>query len=134
MTPHTRWRSSTEWARSVPPGLDAKLPVTPQDRFAPVPPEQRDLVEVWLQPRIAVTNETAVVEPEPEPADARIGPSGPVEVDQVKPHRGTRPCPGASSRIGPAREELVVRFWANMQVIHLSIGGARAKGMHSDCA
>jgi transposase InsO family protein len=33
-------------------GLDAKVPVLPVDRFAPVPPEQRDIIDLWLPPTI----------------------------------------------------------------------------------
>ena len=39
-------------------GLDPKVPVTPADRFAPVPAEQRDLVPLWLPPVLAPLTDT----------------------------------------------------------------------------
>ena len=33
--------------------------------------------------------------------------------------------------LGPARAELIVRFWASTEVIHLSIGGTRIKSVAS---
>jgi transposase InsO family protein len=35
--------------------LDDKVPVTPTERFAPIPGEQREVVELWLPPTIAPT-------------------------------------------------------------------------------
>ena len=32
--------------------LDERVPVTPADRFAPVPAAQRDLVDLWLPPAL----------------------------------------------------------------------------------
>jgi transposase InsO family protein len=33
-------------------GLDATVPVTPADRFAPIPDEQRQLLDLWLPPTV----------------------------------------------------------------------------------
>lgn len=41
--------------RPATPSLDDQLPVTPAERFAPIPDEQRDLVELWLPPTLATT-------------------------------------------------------------------------------
>jgi transposase InsO family protein len=47
--------------------LDDKVPVTPTERFAPIPAAQRDLVELWLPPTIAPTPKPeALLEPLPE--------------------------------------------------------------------
>ena len=116
-------------------GLDPNLPVTPHDRFAPIPAEQKDLVELWLPPTIARTNETAV-EPEPAPAEVAIAEQaqwagGPVEFDQVVPASGNMFVAGRQFWLGPGRAGLVVRFWASTQIIHLTIAGARVKSVHS---
>ena len=38
---------------------------------------------------------------------------------------------GRQFRLGPARAGMVVRFWADCQLIHLSAGGARIKTLRS---
>jgi transposase InsO family protein len=111
-------------------GLDVTVPVTPADRFAPVPDEQRRLLELWLPPTLEAT-------PAPPATAAPREPTGsgwagdPVEFDQVVPPSGNMSVAGRQLWLGPARAGLTVRFWASTEVIHLSIAGARVKSLTS---
>ena len=113
--------------------LDQDLPVTPSQRFAPVPAEQRDLLELWLPPTLLVA------EPSTEPADqptsgqpvAQHWVGGPVEFDKVVPPAGNMTLVGKQLWLGPARSGQVVHFWAGVDLIHLMIGGARVKTIRS---
>ena len=114
--------------------LDARLPVTPADRFAPVPDEQRQLVELWLPPTLepappAETASAGSVDEAAAAADPWSG--GPIELDQVVPPSGNMWLAGRQFWLGPARAGLTVRFWASTEVIHLSIAGARVKSVAS---
>jgi transposase InsO family protein len=112
--------------------LDDKQPVTPADRFRPVPEEQRQLIELWLPPTLAPTDTASVGNPVEEAvaaADPWLG--GPVELDQVVPPSGNMWLAGRQFWLGPARAGLTVRFWASTEVIHLSIAGARVKSVAS---
>jgi transposase InsO family protein len=112
--------------------LGGKVPVTPADRFSPVPPAQRDLIELWLPP--ALTPAPAAEE-SPAPADTATAPGrwagGPVEFDRVVPPSGNLWVAGRQFWLGPARAGMVIRFWADCQLIHLSAGGARIKTLRS---
>jgi transposase InsO family protein len=74
--------------------LDEKVPVTPADRFAPVPAAQRDLVELWLPPALEAADDPAAETGEPGAADGAPGHAvalrdgGPVEFDRVVPASG----------------------------------------------
>jgi transposase InsO family protein len=114
--------------------LNDKLPVTPADRFAPVPEEQRQLVELWLPPTLDAAPPAAapvVSTSGQQPPAAVEWSGGPVELDQVVPASGNMWLAGRQFWLGPARAGLTVRFWADTEVIHLSIGGARVKSVHS---
>ena len=45
--------------------------------------------------------------------------------------RGTSPCAGKQFWLGPARAGVTVTFWADHDVIHLTIAGARVKTVRS---
>jgi transposase InsO family protein len=115
--------------------LDDQRPVTPADRFRPVPEEQRQLIQLWLPPTLepAPPAETASAGSPVEEAAAVIDPwaGGPVELDQVVPPSGNMWLAGRQFWLGPARAGLTVRFWASTEVIHLSIAGARVKSTAS---
>ncbi|MBE1612980.1 transposase InsO family protein [Actinopolymorpha pittospori] len=124
--------------------LDDKLPVTPADRFTPIPAEQRDLVELWLPPALQVAedarqadpaqpeDQTAQPQPEPDVLPAPVRWAGdPVEFDLVVPPSGNMCVAQKQFWLGPVRAGKVVRFWASTEVIHLSIAGARVKSMRS---
>jgi transposase InsO family protein len=120
--------------------LDEKVPVTPADRFAPVPAAQRDLVNLWLP--AALDSATA---PASGPAEPRTGTAagppvtasstprggGPVEFDRVVPPSGNLQVAGKQFWLGPALGRTVIRFWADCDLIHLSAGGARIKTLRS---
>jgi len=111
--------------------LDPTLPVTPAERFAPVPEEQPQLVELWLPPALeTVPTPLASMAATIEPARTEWS-GGPVEFDQVVPPSGNMSMAGRQFWLGPARAGLTVRFWASTEVIHLSIGGARVKSVAS---
>lgn len=112
--------------------LDVREPVTPAQRFSPVPGEQRELLELWLPPTLAdVSGPGASVEPDvaDQPAEAAAG--GPVEFDRVVPASGNLWVAGKQFWLGPARAGMTVRFWASVDVIHLLIAGARIKTIRS---
>ena len=115
--------------------LDGRAPVTPAGRFTPVPPAQRDLVELWLPPALTpVSSADGPPQPAapegPPPASPRWQ-GGPVEFDRVVPPSGNMWVAGRQLWLGPARAGIAVRFWAGTQLIHLSAGGARIKTVRS---
>jgi hypothetical protein len=86
--------------------LDDQRPVTPADRFRPVPEEQRQLIELWLPPTLSAVLPAGSTTPDAaEPVPPPTGWSGgPVELDQWCRRRGTCGWPGGSSgsdRPGP---------------------------------
>jgi hypothetical protein len=133
--------------------LDPKLPVTPGERFTPVPVEARALLELWVPPSLTpVLDPTAG--PDPDAAEGRdsqpgmetspvadIDEDGPgqrsgwtgaaIEFDRVVPASGNLMLSGRQFWLGPARAGVTVRFWADVEVIHLLIGGARVKSIRS---
>jgi transposase InsO family protein len=112
--------------------LDGRSPVTPADRFTPVPPAQRDLVELWLPPALtAVSGTESSLPPKDTTAISGRWLGGPVEFDRVVPASGNMWVAGRQFWLGPARAGAVIRFWADCQLIHLSVGGARIKTLRS---
>jgi hypothetical protein len=108
-------------------GLDATVPVTPADRFAPIPDEQRQLLDLWLRPTLEASPTAPAVASPAEPTMSDWA-GGPVEFDQVVPPSGNMSVAGRQLWLGPARAGLTVRFWADTEVIHLSMAvpGSRA--------
>jgi len=78
-------------------GLDEHLPVTPAQRFAPVPAEERDLVELWVPPTLSSVDIKPATSPEavdlspaspsgsPSPGGVPAGAAGAIEFDKVLP-------------------------------------------------
>ena len=70
-------------------------------------------------------------------ADAEVPPApvvyrgGPVEFDRVVPASGNLAVRGKQFWLGPARAGVTVTFWADHDVIHLLIAGARVKTVRS---
>ncbi len=137
-------------------GLDPNWPVTPAERFTPVPAEQRDLLPLWLPPTLAAVadpspagdrgqvseqDQTGADDPGDGPSPVIVAPvigapvpqwsAGPVEFDLVVPPSGNMCVAGRQFWLGPARAGLTVRFWADLQVIHLCIAGVRVKSVIS---
>jgi transposase InsO family protein len=122
--------------------LDASQPTVPADRFAPV--TGRELLPLWLPPTIATPatlhRDQQGVDQAPTQragSGAVLVPAvvdwsgGPVEFDAVVPPSGNMSVAGRQFWLGPARAGLTVRFWADLQVIHLCIGRARIKSVTS---
>jgi transposase InsO family protein len=124
-------------------GLDDQVPVSPAQRFSPTGQPERDLLPLWLPPPLAsnATNTTdeASAEPgllEPAPASLAVGmqpasSTGAVEFDRIVPPSGNMVLVKRQIWLGPARAGQVVRFWADCDLIHLLIGGARVKTLRS---
>ncbi len=113
--------------------LDGLVPVTPADRFTPVPPAQRELIDLWLPPALTLASSTGSPPPPGAPEQPSPGQwlGGPVEFDRVVPPSGNMWVAGRQFWLGPARAGTVIRFWADCQLIHLSAGGARLKTLRS---
>jgi transposase InsO family protein len=113
--------------------LGEAIPVTPRERFQPVDGQERELVELWLPGSIEPAGEP-VASPEPAglaAAEAEPVPGGAVEFDRVVPVSGNLWAMGRQFWLGPARAGQTVRFWASVDAIHLTIGGARVKSLRS---
>jgi transposase InsO family protein len=112
--------------------LETRAPVTPADRFAPAPDEQRELLPIWLPAELSTVPAPATVE---LAVDAQAAPpavnGGPVEFDRVVPPSGNLWVARRQVWLGPQRAGQTVRFWASVDVIHLSIAGARVKSLRS---
>jgi hypothetical protein len=93
----------------------------PADRFVPAEP---DGLPVKLPASLTVPTElpTPVVFPQPPVPDFS---AGAVEFDRVVPPSGNLQVAGKQFWLGPARSGVTVTLWADPDVIHLLIGGAR---------
>ena len=134
--------------------LDDKVPVTPGEKFEPVPAQERELVDLWLPPALEIaaaadqqteqeTGQDTEQNAEPEAVDqdfsgavpdglpAASWSGGPVEFDLVVPPSGNMCLAQRQFWLGPARAGMAVRFWAGTDVIHLSIAGVRVKSVRS---
>jgi Integrase core domain len=118
--------------------LDEKVPVTPAERFAPVPAAQRNLLDLWLPAALEGSDAPAPESAEPGADTESIpGPaSAPrdgqaVEFDRVVPPSGNLQVAGKQFWLGPARSGTVIRFWADCDLICLSAGGTRLKTLRS---
>jgi transposase InsO family protein len=122
--------------------LDDRRPVTPADRFRPIPEAERALLPVWLPPTlVAAPTPTAGRDEDAEDdGEADHGSSqpagsgwagGPVELDRVVPPSGNMILSGKQFWLGPVRAGQVVRFWISVDLIHLFIGGTRVKTVRS---
>jgi transposase InsO family protein len=118
--------------------LDEKVPVTPAERFALVPAQQRDLISLWLPAALEGAPTAGPAQQQlpagvsrPVPAPRARWDGGPVEFDRVVPPCGNMTVAGRQLWVGPARAGMVIRFWADCDLIHLSAGGARIKTLRS---
>jgi transposase InsO family protein len=115
--------------------LETRAPVTPSERFEPAPEEQRELLGLWLPASLACVPTPAATETAERAIDAGAAPpsaaDGPVEFDRVVPPSGNLWAMRRQFWLGPQRAGQTVRFWADVDVIHLSIAGARVKSLRS---
>jgi transposase InsO family protein len=113
-------------------GLDETHPVSPQQRFTPTPQGERALVQLWVPPTLAPAITPGPVE---DIAAQTLTPGqwhgGPIEFDRVVPASGNMSVAHKQFWLGPARAGLVARFWADCDLIHVLIGGARIKTVRS---
>ena len=122
--------------------LDPNKPVTPADRFTPVPEAERAVLPVWLPPTL-VAAPTLLAGPETDAEDdgavdhatsesaGAPWAGGPVELDKIVPPSGNMLLAGKQFWLGPARAGQIVRFWADPDLVHLFIGGTRVKTVRS---
>jgi hypothetical protein len=112
--------------------LDLKQPVSPQQRFTPTPQAERALVELWVPPALTPVLTPGLAEQTAgEAVTAGEYHGGPIEFDKVVPASGNMWVAHKQFWLGPRRAGLVARFWANCDLIHVSIGGARVKTLRS---
>jgi transposase InsO family protein len=115
--------------------LETRAPVTPADRFRPAPDEQRELLPIWLPGALSAVAEPARTAAVEQAVDSGAAPEavepGAVEFDRVVPPSGNLWIAGRQFWLGPARAGQTVRVWASVDVIHLSIAGARVKSLRS---
>jgi transposase InsO family protein len=115
--------------------LELREPVTPAERFEPAPAEQRELLPLWLPGSLASVPEPTGVPTADRAFDAGAAPPaadrGPVEFDRIVPPSGNLWAMGRQFWLGPQRAGQTVRFWAGVDIIHLTIGGARVKSLRS---
>jgi hypothetical protein len=114
--------------------LDEKVPVTPADRFAPVPEAERDLVSLWLPANLdaVATPGSAGIQDTDRPAAAMTAwHGGPVEFDRVVPPSGNMIVCQRQFWMGPQRAGMTARIWADCDLIHVLIAGIRIKTVRS---
>jgi hypothetical protein len=89
-------------------------------------------VELWVPPALAPAVTPGLVE---EAAGEALKPGeyhgGPIEFDKVVPASGNMWVAHKQFWLGPKRAGLIARFWANCDLIHVSIGAARVKTIRS---
>jgi transposase InsO family protein len=115
----------------------------PADRFAPgqqTRETSEELLPVRLPASLApapapAAAPEALVEPIREDAEAPsvagVYRGGPVAFDRVVPASGNLGVAGKQFWLGPVRTGVTVTFWADHDLIHLSIAGARVKTVRS---
>jgi hypothetical protein len=108
-------RFSTAAAKAGEQLLPLRLPSAIALAPVPAPPAEQPAAD--LDPALATT-----------PSPYR---GGPVEFERVVPPSGNMKVRGQQFWLGTARTGLVVTFWASVDVIHLTIGGARVKSVRS---
>jgi hypothetical protein len=107
---------------------------SPADRFAPVPEVERDALPLRLPAALAAAPAPPSSPEEPEPEPVLRVPAlvpGAVEFDRVVPASGNLAVAGKQFWLGPDRAGITVTFWADHDVIHLLIAGARIKSVRS---
>nr|WP_245956741.1 IS481 family transposase [Nonomuraea fuscirosea] len=119
----------------------------PADRFSPVGAAERELLPLRLPAILtaapAPAADAAAATPKRKSSDedmpvdrrstrtAASWPGGPVEFERVVPASGNLGVAGKQFWLGPARAGQVITFWADVNVIHLLVGGARLKSLRS---
>jgi transposase InsO family protein len=139
--------------------LDDKAPVSPAERFEPVPDHERAVLELWLpptlvsaaphdqqqeqqqSPRLDSAAQDSTVhgaqQAPPEAGSSRAGTvsavwsGGPVEFERVVPPSGNMIVTQRQFWMGTRRAGMTARIWADCELIHVLIGGTRIKTIRS---
>ena len=120
--------------------LDPVAPVVPADRFASTPQAQRNVLPLWLPPTLtepsmspAQMSTSTQAPTAPDTADDAMAPAaaGALEFDRVVPPSGMITVAGKLLWLGGHRSGVTVRVWADCDVIHLLVAGARVKSLRS---
>lgn len=135
--------------------LDEQVPVTPAERFTPVPQSQRDVLQMWLPPALSALAGPTGQDHASGAADRHlssgeaidihgtdgahdVGPFGPrpgdadpVELDLVVPPSGNMKLGPQQLWMGPAHAGRTVRVWVDCDVVHLSMAASRVKTVRS---
>jgi hypothetical protein len=121
--------------------LNPTVPVTPADRFQPIPAEQRALLDLWLPPSLETITGAPVpdlleptaadTEPDDQVKQCPVWSGGPVEFDRVVPPSGNLMVCRRQFWMGTGRAGMVARIWADCDLIHLLVAGTRVKTVRS---
>jgi hypothetical protein len=114
--------------------LELRAPVTPAERFRPAPDEQRELLPLWLPGTLASVPSPPATAPAERAVGAGTGEvieGGPVAFERAIPSSGNRGAMGPQFWLGPHPAGQTVRLCASVDVIHLTIAGARVKSLRS---
>jgi transposase InsO family protein len=104
---------------------------SPVDRFTAREAQAgEDLLPLRL-PAILALEPVPALTPMPAVPPVPAYDGGPVEFDRVVPASGNMEVRGKQFWLGTARAGMTVTFWADVDVIHLTIGGARVKSVRS---
>lgn len=106
--------------------LDARMPVTPAERFTAAPAAERALVDLWLP--AALEPATTTFEPSAPPVASAVGA---VELEKVVPPSGNMYLCGQQFWLGSARAGQIITFWVDYDMVHLSAAGTRIKTIRS---
>ncbi|MFI6333264.1 IS481 family transposase, partial [Micromonospora chersina] len=101
----------------------------PADRFTPALTAEQ-VAPVKLPARLTRPVDQALASP-PTAVPVPLQVSGAVEFCRVVPPSGNLQVAGKQFWLGPARSGVTVTFWADTDVIHLLIAGARLKSVRS---
>jgi transposase InsO family protein len=115
--------------------LAIKTPIAPAERFQPSTPEERELLPLWLPASLATAPEPQATETAERAVDAGASgqpvEGGAVEFERVVPPSGNLMVCQRQFWLGPQRAGQTVRFWAGVDILHLTINGARVKSLRS---
>lgn len=124
--PGQQARESSE--ELLPLQLPATLQPAPSPQACAVPSSVTTVMPI---PVTSVESVESVREDADTPPVQVVYRGGPVEFDRVVPASGNLAVRGKQFWLGPTRAGVSVTFWADHDVIHLSIAGARVKTVRS---
>jgi transposase InsO family protein len=130
--PAERFASSQQARAAAEDLLPLRLPATLQPAGSPQAPALSSSAPPTPVDPIQTSKAVqAVREDADTPPAAVVYHGGPVEFDRVVPASGNLAVRAKQFWLGPSRAGVTVTFWADCDVIHLSIAGARVKTVRS---